>query len=71
MSILFTMVSPVPRFGLCKHSGVRMSILALLKDPKERIPPKDSANFWHIIGTQQRISVIIIVLSRSVISDSL
>ena len=71
MSVLFTMVPPVPRSGLCKHSRVRMSILASLEDPKEMTPPKDSANFWHIIGTQRRISVIIIALGRSVISDSL
>lgn len=67
------MIPPVPRSGLCKltYSRVRMSILASLEDPREMTPPKDSANFWHIIGTQQRISVIIIALGCSVISDSL
>lgn len=44
---------------------VRVSIPALLEGSSEETPPEESANAWHIVGTQQKIAAIIINLHHN------
>lgn len=58
---LVLMVSSVPSSGPVPWR-CPIKVPALLEAPNVITPPEDSADVWHIIETQQRITIIVINL---------